>query len=63
VPLRSGRLQVDALATRHGGSLELAASTSSFVKKWNAEESRSDPSAGHTVQLWGCEPPSTLRTA
>jgi hypothetical protein len=41
VPLRSGRLQVDALATRHGGSLELAASTSPFVEKWNAEESRS----------------------
>ena len=41
MPLPSGRLQVDALATRHGGSLELAASTSSLVKKWNAEESRS----------------------
>jgi hypothetical protein len=37
VPLRSGRLQVDALATRHGGSFELAASTSPFVEKWNAE--------------------------
>jgi hypothetical protein len=63
VPLRSGRLQVDALATRHGGSFELAASTSPFVEKWNAEESRAQPPAGHTVQLWGCEPPSTLRTA